>query len=542
MAVSGRGRRSFKTIGQYSALIALVGVVLLLLNLVSLRLFVRADLTDKNMYTLSRSTKARLKSLDDVVTVKVYYSEKRPPELAGLERATRDILGEFRAHSRGNLQYKFMDPQSNDEARRDVGRLNIPPVSLTIRTKDKLEATNVYIGMGVFYLDKTQAIPVVRDITNLEYDLLSAILRVTSEGDRTVTFLTGHDERDVAGDFKRFHMALENTYRVNTHDTSVGSPVPPDVDTLIVASPKELDERDLFEIDQFLMQGKSLMVLVDPVEIDPKQFQAGVRSHGLGNLLEHYGVKVRANLVEDVHSGFASFTQGYYSYTVPYPLFVKVLPSGMSADHPALKGIESVTMYWPSSLDVVRKSEEGFDIRELLTTSNQAWAQEGSVFNIAPQQSPGTERRTFTLAVAMTGSFKSYFSGKSVPPAEGAAVQESRNVAEATESGKIVVIADSDFLLNQSLQDRQNTGNLILMMNLMDWLTLGEDLISVRSKIGVDRPLKEATDKERATLKLLVTGTVPLLVALFGLLRYWMRRRDQRIYSQLRQQAGASLT
>ncbi|MBI2061334.1 MAG: Gldg family protein [Nitrospirae bacterium] len=535
-----KARRKYKTIGQYSLLTFLAAAVLFLANLVSLRLFFRADLTDKNMYTLSDSTKKKLRSLDDVVTIKVYYSKKLPPELAGLERSTRDILGEFRAHSRGKLQYRFLDPDNSDEARTDVNQLGIQPLSLTVRTKDKLEALKAYIGMGVFYLDKSQAIPFVKDITNMEYDLMSAILRVMSEKDHGLTFLTGHGEKDLQDDYQHFKMVLDQSYRVDTHDTSSGVPLPATTDTLIVASPKDLKDQDKFEIDQFLMQGKSVVFLLDPVDLDKKTFMANPKPHNLGDLLEHYGVRVNTNLVEDVSAGMASFSQGYYNFTVPYPFFIKVLPTGMSKENPAVKGVESILLYWASSLDLLKKTEEGLKVEELLSTTDKAWSQQGGWFNVGPQQSPTGDRKSFVIAAALTGKFKSFYAGKTPPPIPGKSVQESRSVLEETSSGKVVVIGDSEFLANQALRDRSTGGNVQFMMNLVDWVTLGEDLIGIRSKVGVDRPLRETTENERMTIKILVTVLVPFLLIAYGLLRYYLRKREQKIYAQLREQASAA--
>lgn len=535
---AGRGRRPIRTIGQYSGLVAMVGVALLLLNLVSLRLFARLDLTDKKVFTLSPATRSRLKGLDDVVTVKVYFSKKLPPEMAGLERSTRDVLGELRAHSQGKLQYQFADPESDDQARAEVGRLGIRPVQLSVRTKDKLEAINVYMGMGIFYLDRNRAIPVLADASNLEYDLISAILRVTSEGDKVVTFLGDPEQMDLERKFARLKLALEHTYQVNTHDAKTG-PVPAATNTLVVVSPKDLTDREKFEIDQSIMQGKSAVIVLDPLELNEKTFSMDQKGHKLGDLLEHYGVRVNSDLVEDVSSGFASFTQGYFTYTVPYPFFVKVQQSTMARENPSTRGVESVTLYFPSSLDILRSSGEGFQVDELLRTTNQAWSQSGGYFNINPQQQPGADRKSFTLAVALTGKLSSFYKGKPVLSDGGEALQ-SRSVTEETTNGRVVVVGDSDFLSNQAVGDPRNVGNLTFMMNVVDWLTLGEDLIQIRSKTGVDRPLRETTDRVRAMVKALVTFTVPVLVVLFGLIRYYLRRREQKIYAQLREQAVAS--
>ena len=50
-------------------------IALLLLNLIGRNWYKRYDLTDTKMYSLSSSTKQVIKKIDDLLNIKVYFSE-----------------------------------------------------------------------------------------------------------------------------------------------------------------------------------------------------------------------------------------------------------------------------------------------------------------------------------------------------------------------------------------------------------------------------------------------------------------------------------
>ena len=70
---------------------------------------------------------------------------------------------------------------------------------------------------------------------------------------------------------------------------------------------------------------------------------------------------------------------------------------------------------------------------------------------------------------------------------------------------------------------------LTFFFNTIDWLTLGDDLIHIRSHGVTDRPLKEVSEGEKLFLKFANIAGVPIVVVAFGLIRYLLRRRAKRL-------------
>ena len=81
---------------------------------------------------------------------------------------------------------------------------------------------------------------------------------------------------------------------------------------------------------------------------------------------------------------------------------------------------------------------------------------------------------------------------------------------------------------SQFLQQGQRDGRLFFL-NTVDWLTLGDELINIRSHGATDRPLKEISESEKFFLKFISIAGVPLLVVVFGLVRFFLRRRAKRL-------------
>ena len=116
--------------------VAIVAVALL--NVISRNWFVRVDLTDGQIYSLSSSSKAVLNKVDDLLTAKVYFSDNLPGQYGSNRRFLQDILEEYAAYSNGNMRFEFYTPE-DDEELQDAMTYGIQPVQLQVIENDKLE-------------------------------------------------------------------------------------------------------------------------------------------------------------------------------------------------------------------------------------------------------------------------------------------------------------------------------------------------------------------------------------------------------------------
>ncbi len=251
---------------------------LVLINFLAMRHFGRLDLTQNKLYTLSDSSINVASTLDDIVKVTCYFSKNLPSYVMPLKQQVSDILDEYRAYAKGNIQIEFLDPTEDPALAQKLRFMGIPQVQLNIMEKDQASATNVYMGVAVSYEDKQEVIPFVKDVNNLEYEITSSILKVTRKEKKTVGFLTGHEEHSIYGDYQTVHKALTREYEVEEVNLSSGQPVPDHINVLVVAGPTRLTEQDKYAIDQYIMKGGKVVFLIDIVTISPRGGSPGVLS------------------------------------------------------------------------------------------------------------------------------------------------------------------------------------------------------------------------------------------------------------------------
>jgi len=524
-------------------MVLIVFVILILFNIIMMRFLIRLDLTEGNIYSISKSTKNVLKKLDDIVNVKGYFSEDLPPQLTTRIQQVKDILSEYQAYGQGNLQIEYIDPKSDPKIEEKMRFTGIQKVQAQVLEQDKVTAQGVYLGVAVLYEDKKQTIPFVQNVNTFEYDLTSAILKVASPEEKTIGFLTGHDERDIYDDerdgYGEIRVALQKQYSVTTADTTSGNKVRDNINTLIVAGPKKtLSERDKYEIDQFIMRGGRALFLVDPINPPAGAAQATPLRTGLNDLLEHYGVKLGNNLVVDMkYRAMATFLISRFSQiTQPYPLFPKVLKDNFNKEHIITSQLESLPLPWTSSLEIVAPKSDELKAVELANTSEAAWEMH-SPYNLNPQQQfyqTPSDLKTLTLAVELSGKFKSFYADKDIPKVEkddeeGGKEEpddSKRETIREVENTKIIVIGNSNFINNSNLSG----DNSVFFLNAVDWLTLGEDLVNIRSRTATERPLKEVSSGIKNFIKFICTLGIPIIVIALGVVKFLMRRRAKKMF------------
>jgi len=562
---SARKKRTIKY-GVNSGLAALIfGGILVAANVIGSRLFARADLTEGKEFTISSSTKQILKRLDDVVQIKVFFSKKLPPQLATLEQQVGDLLKEYEIYSDGKVTVRFFDPESED-VKGQARSMGIPEVQMNVLEKDQYRVVNVLMGLGVQYGDKTEPIPLIQDVTSLEYELSSALVKVTRTEEKTIGFLTGHGERTLDRDLEGMKRALEQQFAVRAVDLSQGRvAVPEDITLLIVAGPSGVTERTEYQIDQYIMRGGKVIFLLDPMKLNEQVGLSAipVRS-GLDDLLAFYGARPEAAIVLDpARNSQATFQSGFFAYAVQYPLWPRITTQvgGFNPDHPITSRLESLTLPWTAPLEVnvpidapvepdgptyvppaaANSDQPGVRAAILCQTTDQALTQQGR-YELNPQTlmatPPTGAPRVMPLAVLLTGTFKSFYAGKPVPSAgdemlaaDGISLAANAN-ANANETGvpqstdtQLLVVGGSHFATNQFL--RSFPENLLFLQNSIDYLTLGDELIAIRSRGATERPLQQLSDGAKAAVRYGNTfGTAALVIA-FGLIQRGLRRKSR---------------
>ncbi|MFW6245793.1 MAG: Gldg family protein, partial [Fibrobacterota bacterium] len=148
------------------------------------------------------------------------------------------------------------------------------------------------------------------------------------------------------------------------------------------------------------------------------------------------------------------------------------------------------------------------------------------------------EMSPLPLAAHLSGEFTSYFKGKSIPPvkeemSDSAAKpinlspeDANRSVTPSNTDANLVVIGDADFVSAQNA----NGNNLLFLHNIVDWLTLDDNLIQIRSRVlkdkTIDANILEEGSKKPNMIRLANILTMPLIVIIVGII-ISLRRREK---------------
>ena len=235
---------------------------LVLLNLIARDIFKRFDLTDNSMYSLSSSSRKIVENLDDLLTMKVYFSDNLPNELGNTRRFLQDILEEYSAWS-DDVRFFFHNPESDTDLEEQARKDGIQPVQMQVIENDKVEIKKVYLGMVLLYENKKEVIPVIQTTAGLEYMISTKIKSLIDIDKKTMDMVNERlpiilqDEEKIEGSPGNYTGAdtvgIPYDYMLNSYFTLVTESHNREVDTFITT---EKLTKPLLGMHPFILLGQ----------------------------------------------------------------------------------------------------------------------------------------------------------------------------------------------------------------------------------------------------------------------------------------------
>jgi ABC-type uncharacterized transport system involved in gliding motility auxiliary subunit len=367
------------------------------------------------------------------------------------------------------------------------------------------------------------------------------------------------------------------------------SEIDPALDGLIITQPgKDLTDKELRRIDQFVMRGKALVVVAGAANVKPSDatMNASLSTHGLEKLISGYGIEMKKDVVLDFGRSFRVnvLTQGgMASARFPFLLLVQDDPrftgneTLLDTSFPAFFRIPELVFPLSSSLTTKPEKQPEAKIQVIARSTPRSLSMTGETVDLKPFQrwAPKGKWEQFSIAANVEGKLKSAFAageGIERPDVSGG-------------SSRVLVISSAQFFANpfaragngpdmsqfggmqmpgmggdeQLLQlagpyaQQALTPTILAFKNTLDWLTGDTDLLAVSAKIlsepnlaygevakpsfdenESDEQLRKHDEEMKAARKLqqrnvelaLILG-LPLLVALYGIFR-WRSRMSAR--------------
>lgn len=572
---SNRYKRTALT-GLISGLLILVAV-----NIISSFFFFRIDLTKDKRHSLSPATIELLDKLEDKVYIRVYLKgEGHPADYQLFAEKTKDILQEFRSYS-NNIYFEFIDPvagKSKEETNAIFGEFykkGLKPIPISKESSSGYSTQFVVPGAMISYSNHEYPVTLVvsdpggndnwleYSIQELEYNIVAGIRKLIKPHKATIAFLDGHGELDfmntswVAYQLQRFYnverISIDgkiNSLRKIAIDDSVKQTIKilgNKYDVLIVAQPTEpFREVDKFIIDQHIMRGGKVLWLVDATNAamdslqSAPEFFALSRSLRLNDLFFKYGVRLNANLIQDLSCQSIPLEVGkigdqpqYKFMAFPYALNVVNF-----SDHPIVRNIKNIKSDFAGSIDFV--GNDNLKKTILFTSSERTkLIPTPSIVTLnVGRAKPNMEEFAFKylpIAVLVEGKFNSAYDG--LLPLEFDTIKEFGFIAESPSTRQIFV-SDGDIIRN--FIDRKSnqpypagydiySGNLYdnseFIMNCVNYLCADDDLLAIRAKNFKIGSLNPAKVKEKSTYYAVVNIVVPLaLITIMGIIMIIIRK------------------
>jgi len=489
---------------------AILVVSLVLLNLISRNWFFRWDLTDNQRYSLSESSRSVVEKVEDLLTMKVYFSDNLPGEYGNNRRYLHDILEEYAAFSNGNIRFEFFKPETDKDLEQDAQKSGIQPVQLQVVENDKVEIKRVFMGMIFLYEDQKEVIPVIQSTAGLEYEITTRIKKLV-DTDKKVIGVANLANDDVK--MENVSMALSQRYRVNP--VNLDQEISGEINTLLLTGTSDTLSADVrTNLEGFVAKGGNLFIAQAGVQTDIQTQQATAIESDLLDMLRQYGLSIQPNLVMDRKCGRVSVQQnmGFIRMNVPmeYP-FLPIVQTFNDAE-PVVSGLEQLQLLFPSEIISIDSLYKNANVTSLFTSSNRSGAMSGS-FNLNPDPKQNPAFRSLNEKGKVLAALSKY-------------------THKATELiSQIILVADSKFFADDG--GGASPENQIFTMNAVDYLTGDSELISLRSREITIRPLEEIEDDARSRWKWMNIVLPSLLIVGFGFLRMKKEAKRAKILEEI---------
>jgi len=321
--------------------------------------------------------------IDDLLIMKVYFSDDLPNELGNTKRFLQDLLEEYAAFSKDNIRFYFTVPESSDDLENEARKDGIQPVQMQVVENDKLEIKRVYLGMALLYEDKKETIPLIQTTTGLEYLITTKIKTLVDKDKKTV----GLANLDSDAEIKTQNLTAQLRQHYNVRNVDVITPVNDEIDVLLINGVTDtLDSLIAENLDTFLGSGRGVLFAQSGVATDMQIQRATIIESDVFDFLQSYGLILKNNLVLDRSCGRVQVQQqmGFIRMNVPmeYP-FLPIIRT-FNEDELVVNGLEQIHLFFPSEIQIDTVfSDKIAGVVNLFSSSNRSGVMTGR-FSLNP--------------------------------------------------------------------------------------------------------------------------------------------------------------
>ncbi len=530
--------------GTTALLGAGIGLVLFfavnMVSILTLRGF-RLDMTQEKLFTLSDGSKNIAAQVDEPIRLRFYFSRDQAsdiPDLLSYGQRVTEMLEEYGHASDGMIEVEVVEPEPFSEE--EASAVEDGLVGTSLGGLDKfyygLVASNAvgdkelipFFNPNEDRFLEYEITRIVRTLSNPERKVIGLMTSLPMEG-APFNPMTG--QRGPA----RWKILdqIEGLFETRTIAMDVEE-IPDDVEVLMVVHPKGLSESALYAIDQYVVGGGKALVMVDPFcqadtsGMDPSNPMASMsadRSSTLPKVFAAWGIElVKGRIAADRENALPMGGRYPGEESWPMVVWLGLREDNFDSDDAVTTALMQLNVPTPGILRAL--PEAGTTFTPLMFTSEDSMDMD--VASIQFQQQPKEllasfvpRKESYTVAARVSGVVRTAFpNGKPAEeelfaPENGDGGEDGEEAAEPDDSlaghlaesagpVNVIVVADCDFLADGFwMQDygifghRKIAGNADFVVNALENLGGGDDLISVRGRGEYARPFDRVEEIRR---------------------------------------------
>jgi ABC-2 type transport system permease protein len=542
--------------------------VLLLAYILSFHFF-RIDLTAEKRYTLSPFTKKVLRSLDDIVYIRIYLDGDLNIPFRKMQQSLRETLDEFRVYGEDNIQYSFINPfKSTDaEVRKDMFNQlcekGLKPTNILANEKEGGSSEKI-IFPGAILSYKGVEIPVNllknnprvtaeeninNSIESIEYELMKVISSRVRNIAGKIAFIEGHGELD---EYETEDISKELSVYYDVFRGKIsGKPGELDEYTaVIVAKPRtRFSEPEKYVLDQYIMKGGKVMWFIDRVDISLDSLAGGaamavISDLNLDDMFFRYGVRINPVLLEDLQCNIIPVNvalEGNNPDFRPAPWYYFPLLTA-PPDNPITRNLNLIRTEFANTIDTIGARKGSTRTVLLRSSASSRVAEAPLIVSLDEIRADPTHldfrRSWLPVAVILSGTFESVFQNRMISNIVPGAEQSFMPKSMPT---KMLIVADGDIIRNDvrvtpgkvislplgfDRYTQQTFGNKDFVMNALHYLTGNDELVDLRSRDITLRLLDKRKSKENHDFWMILNTVLPIVVIILaGILYHVLRKR-----------------
>ena len=482
--------------GVWARILLGAGVLVLLIPL-SARVPGGLDLTAESEFTPHQGTLDVLGKLPANTEITLYWSAHEPSvptQIKSHARRARNLLDTLATRSGGRLSVRVVDPLPDTDEELKAQGFGIKRIPMS-------SGDHFYLGMTFQQGGRVGTVPYldIRRDRHLEYDMalgLNGLVRTRTPKIGILSPLIPSTAATGNREGMSFMAELKRAYDLavipHFKDT-----LPDGLDVLVLIDATILRREMLYAIDQFVMKGGGLIVMMDPYlrfnrasnTVNPSPSND---INDISDILQKYGVTYLGESVVgdgELASVVAEKSHGRMSF----PFWMRVSKKGLSEFHPATADLNEVFMVEAGALELL---QNGRGTALITTTENSGTLALKNFKDKTPRelaQAFEPDRRRRIIAAQLFGPYDSAFAS----PPKGA--KTTGHLRQSTGPGApVFVIADIDWLFDPFSLQQSNVGghvvvrplndNLAFLLNIIEYASGDEALISIRSRGKLKRP------------------------------------------------------